>query len=233
VEVDWTGGLPATQLQTFRTYANEFEALYLMLSVSLNEAIGIRDSGALAKAFEVLALTPCLCVRLTEALETLLVSLIQHSKEHETTPSVTALRPSDFLGGRSRRAALKSGVLHRACLSQGSRFLIKIRTLRSMVSDIGGDFCDAADAVATQDIVAETSRLWAVMDAGHFDLNTCLRESMVLLKCFLRVLPDEQVRDFVNIASSRRMLRRTEPNNAVAVGGRSMPAHRTSRGVIH
>jgi hypothetical protein len=232
VDVDWFGGLPIAQLQAFRTYANEFEAFYLMLSVSLNEAIGLRDSGALARSHEALALTSSLCSRLAEALEDILLSLGQHSKEHETTPSVAALNPTDFLGSRSHCAALKNVICHRALFSHGARFLSKIRTLRAMVTQISRDFCQAADGLASHDTVGDSSQSWAVMDAGHFDLNTCLRESMVLLKCFLRVLPDEQVRDFVNIASSRRMLRRTAPNNAVAVGGRSMP-HRTSRHVAH
>ena len=35
-----------------------------------------------------------------------------------------------------------------------------------------------------------------MLDKGHFDLNTCLRESIVLLKSFLVVLPDEQVTAF-------------------------------------
>jgi len=39
-------------------------------------------------------------------------------------------------------------------------------------------------------------KLWIGMDTGHFDLNTCLRESLIMLRCFLRVLPDSQVLDF-------------------------------------
>ena len=234
VEVDWFGGLPVTQLQAFRTYASEFEALYLMLSVSLNEAIGLRDSGALAKSFKALSLTSSLCVRFTEALEDILRSLVQYSEEHETAPSVAALNPADFLGGRSHRAALKDAIWHRTLFSQGAQFLSKIRTLRSMVIYIGSDFCQAADSLASTDLVAESSKLWAVMDSGHFDLNTCLRESMVMLKCFLRVLPDEQVRDFQNTVSSRETVRRTAPGRAaaaVAASGRPMRVHTTSRGV--
>ena len=34
------------------------------------------------------------------------------------------------------------------------------------------------------------------MDAAHYDLNTCLRETIVLLKSFLRALPEDQVGGF-------------------------------------
>jgi len=40
---------------------------------------------------------------------------------------------------------------------------------------------------------AAASSFWAALDAGHFDLNTCLRETVVLFKSFLVVLPEEQL----------------------------------------
>ena len=39
-------------------------------------------------------------------------------------------------------------------------------------------------------------REWGILDSSHYDLNTCLRESIVLLKCFLHALPAEQVTEF-------------------------------------
>ena len=37
---------------------------------------------------------------------------------------------------------------------------------------------------------------WQVIDAAHYDLNTCLRETIVLLKSFFVVLEDDQVLAF-------------------------------------
>ena len=37
---------------------------------------------------------------------------------------------------------------------------------------------------------------WASLDALHFDLNTCLRETIVVLKSFLCHLPAEQAEQF-------------------------------------
>jgi hypothetical protein len=54
---------------------------------------------------------------------------------------------------------------------------------------------------------------WSALDTLHYDLNTCLRESIVVLKSFLRVLPDAGVdglRDELN-ASASAVRARTRP----------------------
>jgi hypothetical protein len=191
VETDWFGGLPEDQLHAFRIYARELEAPYLMFSVSLDEAISLRKSGSLAKSFQVVVLTSALCGRLTELLENMLRSLAEHCKHRGMIPSVAPLNPADFHSKRGQRSALKSFLLSGVFLSRHAQFLSKIRALRVMVADIGHNFCSAAEDVVSRGATVESAQLWAAMDAGHFDLNTCLRESIVLLKCFLRALPAE------------------------------------------
>jgi len=36
------------------------------------------------------------------------------------------------------------------------------------------------------------------VDAGHYDLNTCLREAIVVFKSFLIALPEDQLGAFQN-----------------------------------
>ena len=38
--------------------------------------------------------------------------------------------------------------------------------------------------------------MWADVDADHYDLNTCLREAIVVFKSFLIALPDGQLGAF-------------------------------------
>jgi len=40
--------------------------------------------------------------------------------------------------------------------------------------------------------------MWAEVDAGHYDLNTCLREAIVVFKSFLIALPEDQLGAFQN-----------------------------------
>ncbi len=85
-----------------------------------------------------------------------------------------------------------SGLLFRVLLSDRLQFLYKVSTLVEMVEDLGKDFQATADRLASgssKQIDAD----WEELNAVHYDLNTCLRESNVVLKSFLLVLPDNQV----------------------------------------
>jgi hypothetical protein len=64
-----------------------------------------------------------------------------------------------------------------------------------MVDDLNGEFATAADELTSGEHL-ENAAFWDTLEKGHFDLNTCLREAIVLLKSFLVVLPDEQVTAF-------------------------------------
>ena len=44
--------------------------------------------------------------------------------------------------------------------------------------------------------------LWKIVDAAHYDLNTCLRETIIMLKSFLHVLPDEELPSFQKFVDS-------------------------------
>ena len=39
---------------------------------------------------------------------------------------------------------------------------------------------------------------WEILDASHYDLNACLRESVVLFKSFLHALPEDQLQEFLS-----------------------------------
>lgn len=195
VQTDWYGWLPDAKLFAFREYSNEFEACYTMFSVSLDEAIELRESGSLRKSFQVVDVTPALCSRLTERLQGLLSSLEEHAKHYGVVPSVAPLNAANFRGVWGQRHARMNSLLSRVLLSQRAQFLSKITSLRDMVEELGGDFRDAAEDLASGP-VTDCGPLWLALDHDHFDLNTCFRETMVLFKCFLRVLPDDQLLSF-------------------------------------
>lgn len=196
VNVDWRGELRTAQRNAFEAYTKELERSYLMFSISLDEAVSLQKSSLLMKSFQVVALTPELCAGLSTSMENMLRSLAEHCREHETNPSVAPLNPSDFRNFWSRCLAFESSIWHTALLTRKAQFHNKIRSLRSLVRHAKQDFCAAVDAVAIEGMVGDSSNLWAVMDRAHFDLNTCLRELFILLKCFLRVVRDEDLRAF-------------------------------------
>ena len=197
VHGDWCTLLPEQKLATFKNYQQLLESTYTMLSVSLNEAMELRHSGLLVKSYQAVCVAPALCTRLTEPLAALLRSLGDHAKHYGTIPNTAPLDPVNFQGAKAQRSARMSNLLSLVVLSQRGQFLHKINTLLEMVEDFGTEFREATgELVEGTSINPETH--WRMVDENHFDLNTCLREAIVLLKSFLVALPDDQLEAFQN-----------------------------------
>jgi hypothetical protein len=88
-----------------------------------------------------------------------------------------------------------SSLLNHVLLSHRLQFLSKVSTLGEMVEDLGTDYCHSA-ADLFDGTSANPKRTWEAVDADHYDINTCLREAIVLLKSFLLVLPADQLGAF-------------------------------------
>ena len=195
VKNDWRAWLPEAKDEVFRSYVHVLEVSYNMLSVSLDEALSLRQGGRLSKASQAACVTPDLCHRFAHPLVALLWSLGEHAKHYGTVPNAAPLDPSNFQGARGQRAARVSSLLCRILFSERSQFLYKLSTLSEMVEDLNQDFCSAAAEIAAEAPV-DSNAEWQAMDAAHYDLNTCLREAIVLLKSFLLALPDDQLESF-------------------------------------
>jgi hypothetical protein len=195
VRDDWRAWLPGEKAQVFNAYAEQLEAIYTMFSVALNEAIELRQTGNLAKSYQAVCMTPGLCTRLAARLGALLHGLAEHAKHYGTIPNAAPLDPANFKGAKEQRTARMSDLLSRVLLTQRSQFLHKIGTLEEMVGDLGKDFRLAAEDLGSGTSTQPTAD-WEAVDAAHYDLNTCLREAIVLLKSFLLVLPEDQIGAF-------------------------------------
>jgi hypothetical protein len=195
VKDDWRARLSEEKSQTFLLYVHELESSYGMLSVSLDEALSLQRRGQIAKSSQAIQVTPQLCTRLTVALASLIRVLGEHAKHYGTVPNAAPLDPDNFQSARGQRSARISGLLSKVLLSQRTQFLHKLGTLQEMVEELGKEFC--ANSQELGEIVpSDSEALWKIVDATHYDLNTCLRETIVLLKCFLRALPDDQLSNF-------------------------------------
>ncbi|HKW35973.1 MAG TPA: hypothetical protein VJN92_23420 [Candidatus Acidoferrum sp.] len=166
-----------------------------MFSVSLNEAIELKLAGFRAKALCAISMTSQLCERLTRPLSGTLRALHDHAKHYGTVPNAAPLDPDNYQGTRGQRTARMSGLLDRVLFSHRLQFLHKVSTLQEMVEDLDRDFRNIANDLAGG-VCTDPEHGWDEMDAGHYDLNTCLRETIVLFKSFLVVLPAGQLGDF-------------------------------------
>ena len=202
VQQDWRTCLPEEKALVFQEHERHLESLYNMFSVSLNEAIELKLAGLRAKALSAISMSSQLCERLTRPLAGTLRALHDHAKHYGTVPNTAPLDPENYLGLRGQRSARMGGLLDRVLFSHRLQFLHKVSTLQEMVEDLDRDFRNIADDLAAG-LCTDPERGWNEMDLGHYDLNTCLRETIVLFKSFLVVLPAGQLGDFEKTVNSQ------------------------------
>lgn len=195
VQDDWCAWLPREKDQAFNAFVHQLNLSYNMLSVSLDEALEYRRHGQLSKSYQAVCVTPDLAARLAGNLGAVLRALSGHAKHYGTVPNAAPLDAGNFRGPKEQRTARMSDLLSQVLLTQRSQFLHKIGTLEEMVSDLGRDFRLAVENL-TAGGSAKPAAEWQVIDAAHYDLNTCLRETVVLLKSFFVVLENDQVATF-------------------------------------
>jgi hypothetical protein len=217
VRDDWRAWLPESKSRLNNNCSKELETLYLMLSVALNEAIALRQQGAFTRSYEAANIAGGLCVRFTKSLDHVLGGLHRHAKHFGLVPNAAPLDPANFRGAREQRTARLTGFLNRVLLSQRSQFIHKAATLQEMVRNLKGEFCKAADDLVNG-LRIKHEVLWGTLDQGHFDLNTCLRETIILLKSFLVVLPEDQLVSFESALELPS--RRPEPSRITFRHGR-------------
>jgi hypothetical protein len=192
---DWRAWLPEEKAVVFRKYEKHLESLYNMFSVALNEAIGIRQSGCLARSLVAVGMTARLCKFLTDPLAGMLRALHEHARHYGIVPNAAPLDAANYRGQRGQKSARMNGLLSRVLLSQRVQFLQKVSAIQEMVEDLERDFCSVAIDLA-DGVCIDPKHAWEKLDAVHFDLNTNLRETLVLFKSFLVVLPANQLSAF-------------------------------------
>lgn len=195
VSQDWRMPLKGDKSHTYLNCVRRLETAYSMFSVNLDEAFGMRRNGRNSKAHQVLSVAPALCQRLAHPLRSLLQVMLEHAKHFGISPNLAPLDAKNFQHSRSQRVALFDDLLSRILLTRKSQFAHKISALADLVDELDSSFETAAEELATGESI-HPERDWDLLDSIHYDLNTCLREAVVLLKSFLHALPDPQLSGF-------------------------------------
>jgi hypothetical protein len=166
-----------------------------MFSVNLDEALGMRRSGRLSMAHQLLVVAPALCQNLVAPLLVLIRAMQVHARHFGTIPNLAPLNPEHFQNSRNQRLARFNALFGRILLTNRLQFLYKLSALAEMSAVLAQGYGSAVQTLE-EGLTARPDRYWDIMDSSHYDLNTCLRESVVILKCFLHALPDDQLADF-------------------------------------
>ena len=195
VSQDWRKPLNSEKTEAYVKCVQRLEIAYTVFSVSLDEALGLRRMGRVVKANQMLSVSPALCNRLSVPLRSLLRSMQVHARHFGITPNLAPLNPANFQSARSQRVARFNELFSKVLLTRRSQFVNKISTLEDLVDELDHSFMTAADELA-EDQSIQPERDWEMLDAVHYDLNTCLRETAVLYKSFLHALPENQLAGF-------------------------------------
>ena len=196
VSQDWRKPLSSEKTRTYAKSLRILETAYAMFSVNLDEAFGFRRCGRTTAACQVLSVAPALCRRLAVPLHSLLGAMLDHAKHFGTTPNLVPLMPENFQHGRSQRVALFNDLFSKVLLTRRSQFIHKIAALSDLVHELGSSFEDALEGLNDEEESSYAEPNWELLDSMHYDLNTCLRETDVLLKSFLHALPEGQLDEF-------------------------------------
>lgn len=195
VTQDWTKALSGEKSRVYLSSLRALETAYAMFSVNLDEGFELRRCGRTGKAYQVLGVAPALCRRLASPLHGLLCAMLEHAKHFGITPHLLPLNPENFQSSRSQRVARFSDLMSRILLTRRLQFSHKISAIADLVEELDASFEEAVEELCeNQSLYPE--REWELLDAAHYDLNTCLRETVVVFKSFLHALPEAQLSDF-------------------------------------
>ena len=184
--------LPREKAKTFEALVQQWECAYAMMSISLDDAMTLRSRGELVCARQQVSIAAELLEPLAESLRSLCETLNMHARRLRILPIVEPLSTSFFRGNTGRSAASWNGILHHVLFGNRSRFFHKLRILSDAVAQLTREFREAAGDLS-KGLAVQPGDCWERLDCLHYDFNTCLRETEIVLKSFLRVLPAEQL----------------------------------------
>jgi hypothetical protein len=194
---DWVATLPREKDDLYQVVVRRWECSYAMMSVSLDEAFSLRAAGELVCARQQVSIAAGMMSRLSPSLISLCETLSERGLRVAKFPVVEPMNSDFFRGDTGRSAASWNGILHHVLFSARSRFFHKLRILSRTVTVLAEEFEEAAGDIS-KNLATQPADSWLRLDNLHYDFNTCLREAEVVLKSFLRVLPETHLRSLAN-----------------------------------
>jgi hypothetical protein len=204
VREDWCACLPAEKSRVFDSIVHQWEDAYAVFSVPLDDAMALRAEGQLRHARQLVEIAAAVVTDLTAPLAASCHALEKWGRQLVVPPAVASLNPSFFRSEAARQNAQWNQLMHRILFGSRSRFLHKLRALEMNVSALGDEFHRQAEELSAG-VHIRPDATWPRLDELHYDVNTCLRETIVVLKSFILALPPKNLSLFhgdLNAAAS-------------------------------
>jgi hypothetical protein len=203
---DWVSTLPREKDDLYQVVVRRWECSYAMMSVALDEAFALRSTGELVCARQQVSIASTMLMRLSPSLISLCETLSARGLRVSKFPVVEPLNADFFRGNTGQSAASWNGILHHVLFSARSRFFHKLRILSHTVGVLADEFEEAAGDIS-KNLATQPADSWLRLDNLHYDFNTCLREAEVVLKSFLRILPEVHLASLANELDAQQVRR--------------------------
>jgi len=190
----WLARLSAEKAAVYEPSARELESGYHMLSMALNQGLQLQDAGDLSNARAAASLCGELAERHAVLLCGALDAMDRRSRHFGRLPEVNPLNPETFRTEGAQFSCYVNVLLHRVVFSARSRWFHKLHTLGEIMDDVRAAFLHSARNIA-DGISLSPLADWQMLECTHDDWNTCLRETVVLLKCLLTTLAPGEVEE--------------------------------------
>ena len=197
VHEDWLAWLPEAKDHLFAFTNQELEASYISLSVTLDDAFTLCKQGMFLQAREQAATFADLFERLASGSRAVLRALYEHGQQVGTVPNFAPLRSDYFRSERAKQIARTNSLCSFLILRPRKRFFRKLAAVEQVVADLHREARNLTRQISGATGL-HVDKEWKRLEVLHYDLNTCLRETTVMLKSFLCVLPANELTELRN-----------------------------------
>ncbi|HKO05858.1 MAG TPA: hypothetical protein VJW51_13965 [Candidatus Acidoferrales bacterium] len=190
----WLARLSAEKAAVYEPSARELEAGYDVLSIALDDGLQRQEAGDWRGARTLAGLCGELAERHAMLLCGALGTMERRSRHFGKLPEVTPLDEETFRTDAARSSCFWNRLMHRVLFSARSRWFHKLHTLGEILDEVRAAFLHSAREIADGVSVSPPAE-WERLERTHDDWNTCLRETVVLLKCLLTTLAPAEVEE--------------------------------------
>ncbi len=197
VHEDWVAWLPEAKDHLFAFTNQELEASYISLSVALDDAFTLCKQGMFLQAREQAATFADLFERLAGGSRAVLRALYEHGQQFGTVPNFAPLRSDYFRSERAKQIARTNSLCSFLILRSRKRFFRKLAAVEQVVADLHREARNLTRQISGATGL-HVDKEWKRLEVLHYDLNTCLRETTIMLKSFLCALPANELTELRN-----------------------------------
>ena len=179
--------LPTELDSIYRPVYLELETQIVLLGISLNEALGERESGNEENARHLVRLAVCQWDRLADIAGGLLNTIADYFPQARSLSSFRELDADQFRSRAMIEFMRKGALVHQVIFRSKSRHLSRLRIARRAIETLTAEFRGAFQAAShTPDAPDE---VWNSIDPSFHDFDLVIKQALLAFRAILPALP--------------------------------------------